>query len=117
MSSRGAAAAKGDPADAAPLFAALGDETRLRIVGRLCAEGPLTIVRLSAGAPVTRQAITKHLRALESVGLVRAERAEGQRQQTWTLAPQRLDAARRYLDLVSQQWDDGLARLKSLVEE
>lgn len=111
-----ASAAAVDPAAAAPVFAALGDETRLRIVTRLCAEGPLTIVRLSAGAPVTRQAITKHLRALESAGLVRGERGEGRRQQVWSLTPRRLDEARAYLDQVARQWDDALGRLKAFVE-
>src|SRR2546428_8000572 len=53
---------------AAPVFAALGDETRLRLVARLCTEGPLSIVRLSAGAAVTRQAVTKHLHALAAAG-------------------------------------------------
>ncbi|HEY0466529.1 MAG TPA: metalloregulator ArsR/SmtB family transcription factor, partial [Polyangiaceae bacterium] len=56
--------------EAAPLFAALGDETRLKLVSRLCTEGPLSIVRLSEGTDVTRQAITKHLRALADAGLV-----------------------------------------------
>jgi DNA-binding transcriptional ArsR family regulator len=116
MSTR-ASAARADPATAAPLFAALGDETRLRIVGRLCAEGPLTIVSLSAGAPVTRQAITKHLHALAAAGLVRGVKKSGQRQQTWVLSPRRLEEAQAYLDHISQQWDDALDRLKSLVEE
>ncbi len=115
MSRRASAAV--DPSLAAPVFAALGDETRLRIVTRLCAEGPLTIVRLSAGAPVTRQAITKHLHALSAAGLVQGTRAEGQRQQVWSLAPHRLDEARAYLDEVARQWDDALGRLKAFVEE
>ena len=54
--SRRPSAAAARLAGAAPVFAALGDETRLRLVARLCAEGPLSIVRLSAGVPVTRQA-------------------------------------------------------------
>ena len=104
-------------AGAAPIFAALGDETRLRLVGRLCAEGPLSIVHLSARAPVTRQAVTKHLHALAAAGLVRGKRRGRQRQRIWELEPRRLQEARRYLDRISQQWDDALERLRAFVEE
>ncbi|WP_224372134.1 ArsR/SmtB family transcription factor [Hyalangium versicolor] len=98
----------------APIFAALGDETRLRLVARLCADGPMSIARLSDGADVTRQAITKHLHVLAEAGLVRSER-QG-RESIWELEPQRLDEARRCLDRISQQWDAALGRLKALVE-
>ncbi|MBV9948486.1 MAG: helix-turn-helix transcriptional regulator [Myxococcales bacterium] len=98
----------------APLFAALGDETRLRLVSRLCQEGPLPIVRLAAGSDVTRQAIAKHLRVLEGAGLVRGAR-QG-RESVWEIEPHGLDEARRYLDLVSKRWDAAIDRLKALVE-
>ena len=75
MSPRSAAAT--DLADAAPLFAALGDETRLALVDRLCAGGPLSITRLTTGAAVTRQAITKHLHILADAGLVHDSRGGG----------------------------------------
>ncbi len=101
--------------EAAPVFAALGDETRLRLISRLCTEGPLSIAHLSAGEPVTRQAITKHLHALAAAGLVRG-RAEG-RERVWQLEAKRLDLARRYLDHVSQRWDEAIDRLKALVED
>ena len=104
-------------ARAAPVFAALGDATRLRLVTRLCAEGPLSIVALTAGAPVTRQAVTKHLRALAAAGLVRGKRRGLQRQRLWELDTPRLQEARQCLDQISQQWDDALARLKAFVEE
>src|SRR5579863_8359833 len=100
---------------AAPVFAALGDPTRLRIVSRLCADGPLSIVRLSEGADVTRQAITKHLHALAAAGLVRDARRG--RERIWELEPRRLDEARRYLDDISVQWDAAVDRLKAFVEE
>lgn len=100
--------------DSAPVFAALGDETRLRLVSRLCDQGPLSIARLTEGADVTRQAITKHLHVLEEAGLVRGSR-EG-RENVWQLEPRRLAEARRCLDLVSKQWDDALDRLRDLVE-
>jgi DNA-binding transcriptional ArsR family regulator len=115
--SRRANAARAVPAGAAPLFAALGDELRLRIVARLCAEGPLSIVSLSEDAPVTRQAVTKHLHALAEAGLVRGTRAGNRRQRTWKLQPKRLDEARRYLEQIARQWDGVLDRLKAFVEE
>jgi DNA-binding transcriptional ArsR family regulator len=99
----------------APLFAALGDETRLRLVSRLCDDGPMSITRLTAGSDVTRQAVTKHLQVLEEAGLVSGTRHG--RESVWHLEPRRVEEARRYLDLISQQWDEALGRLKKLVEE
>src|SRR5580693_10555340 len=98
----------------APVFAALGDETRLQLVSRLCEEGPLSIAKLTAGFDVSRQAITKHLHVLADAGLVRGTR-DG-RENVWALEPRRLEAARRHLDLISTQWDEAIGRLKSLVE-
>jgi DNA-binding transcriptional ArsR family regulator len=102
-------------AEAAPIFAALGDETRLRIVARLCGDGPQSIVRLADGASVTRQAITKHLHALEGAGLARSSRVG--RERIWELRPRRLSDATRYLDQISQHWDRVLGRLRALVEQ
>jgi DNA-binding transcriptional ArsR family regulator len=101
-------------ADAAPVFAALGDATRLAIVARLCHEGPQSIVRLTEGSAVSRQAISKHLRALEGAGLVRSDRSG--RECIWALRTNRLAQARRYLDQISTQWDDALERLRAFVE-
>ena len=103
-------------ANAAPVFAALGDETRLSLVARLSAEGPLSIVDLSAGVRVTRQAVTKHLHALASAGLVRGKRRPGTRQRLWQLETRRLAEARQYLDRISEQWDGALERLRAFVE-
>ena len=100
---------------AAPVFAALGDATRLRVVARLCSQGPQSITRLSEGAAVTRQAITKHLHSLAGVGLVRG-RKEG-REQIWELQPERLAIAHEYLNHISMRWDAAIDRLKELVEE
>jgi DNA-binding transcriptional ArsR family regulator len=100
--------------DAAPVFAALGDRTRLRLVARLSADGPLSIARLCDGADVTRQAITKHLEALAGAGIVRDSRRG--RERIWELAPRRLEKAREAIDRVSGQWDVALARLASFVE-
>ena len=100
---------------AAPMFAALGDPTRLGLVRRLSTDGPLSITRLSEGTGMTRQAITRHLHALEKVGLVRDTR-EG-REHVFSLDLKRLEIARQYLDHVSAQWDRAAARLKAFVEE
>ena len=102
-------------AGAAPIFAALGDETRLRIVARMCGEGPLSIMRIAAGAAVSRQAITKHLHALEEAGLARSSRVG--RERIWELRPRRLSEATRYLEQISRHWDAALDRLRALVEK
>lgn len=98
----------------APVFAALGDETRLDLVRKLCDEGPQSIALLTAGAGVTRQAVAKHLRVLEGAGLVRGRRHG--RESLWELEPTRLESAREFLDRISHEWDVALARLKLFVE-
>lgn len=98
----------------APVFAALGDDTRLRVVARLCEEGPLSITELTAGSSVSRQAVTKHLRVLEGAGLVRGERLG--RESLWALEARRLAEARAYLETISREWDDTLERLRAFVE-
>jgi DNA-binding transcriptional ArsR family regulator len=104
------------PPDAAvPVFAALGDKTRFRLVWRLCEQGPMSITGLSAGAEISRQAITKHLRVMEDAGLVSSARRG--RESVWQLDRQRIEQARRYLEIISRQWDDALGRLRRFVEE
>src|SRR5262249_36526661 len=98
----------------AAVFAALGDETRLSVLARLAKGEPQSISRLTAGTRLTRQAVTKHLRVLEGAGVVRSVRAG--RESRFTLVPRPIADARDHLDLVSQQWDDALARLKAFVE-
>ncbi len=107
--SRGGAARQ-----AAPVFAALGDTTRLALVRRLSVDGPLSITRLSEGSGMTRQAITRHLRSLGRASLVRDTR-QG-REHVFSLDLKRLEVAREYLDQVSAQWDAAAARLKAFVE-
>ena len=101
-------------AAAAPVFAALGDPTRLALVSRLGIEGPLSITRLAEDSPVTRQAITKHLNVLNDAGLVRS--AKQGRERIWEVEAAQIAAARRFLDEVSSQWDSALQRLKRHVE-
>jgi DNA-binding transcriptional ArsR family regulator len=100
---------------AAPVFAALGDETRLALVARLSSDGPLSITRLTAGSAVTRQAITKHLNVLATAGLV-SDLRRG-RERIWELEPEQMEAARTYLEHFSKRWDEALDRLKQFVEE
>jgi DNA-binding transcriptional ArsR family regulator len=99
----------------APVFAALGDETRLRILAKLSGGGPLSITQLTDGESVTRQAITKHLAVLADAGLVRDVRSG--RERLWELELAPLGVARSCLDLVSQRWDQRLEKLKALVED
>ena len=98
----------------ARLFAALGDETRLAVLSRLATGQAQSISRLTEGSRLTRQAVTKHLRVLEEAGLLR--RVKAGRESRFALDPAPLADLRAYLDLVSRQWDDALARLKAFVE-
>ena len=75
----------------------------------------MSIASLTAGSRVTRQAATKHLRVLERAGLVRSRRRG--RDTLWQLEQKRLREARRHLDVISQQWDTALGRLRDLVEK
>lgn len=102
-------------AEAAPLFAALGDETRLRLVSRLSTEGPLSIRELADDATISRQAITKHLETLVDAGLVRDARRG--RERIFQLEAKRVEKAREALDRISQQWDAAIDRLRDFVED
>jgi DNA-binding transcriptional ArsR family regulator len=99
----------------ASVFAALGDETRLSLIGKLSSGPPQSISRLAEGSMLTRQAITKHLRVLEGAGIVRSKRAG--RESLFAFRPEPLRDLRSYLERVSDQWEDALARLKSFVED
>ena len=93
----------------------MSDETRLSLVVKLCLGQPHSIVRLTEGSELTRQAITKHLRVLENVGLVHSVRRG--RESLFELDPQPIEEIKGYLDLVSEQWDQALSGLKSFVED
>ena len=111
--SHGAAALK--LTEAVPVFAALGDATRLSLLRRLSVDGPLSITRLSEGTGVTRQAITRHLYALGDAGLV--HNARRGRERVWELDLKRLEKAKRCLDQIAAQWDAAADRLKAFVED
>ena len=98
----------------APVFAALGDGTRLRLVAMLCAGGAFSIAQLTAGTDVSRQAVTKHLQVLADAGLVRDVKLG--REHLWEFEPARMEEARRSLDEIARQWDHALGKLKAVVE-
>jgi DNA-binding transcriptional ArsR family regulator len=99
----------------APVFAALGDETRLLLVSKLCSGEARSISELTAGSKLTRQAITKHLRVLEKAEIVHS--VTSGRERIFEFHPEPIERAREYLDRVSEQWDLALLRLKAFVEE
>ena len=96
------------------VFAALSDETRLSLVAMLCGGEPRSISQLTEGSKLTRQAITKHLQVLETVGIVHSVRAG--RENLFEFDPEPIEGIKEYLDLVSRQWDQTLSRLKTFVE-
>jgi DNA-binding transcriptional ArsR family regulator len=104
------AARHASPRSTAPIFNALGEETRLRLVARLCGGGPQSISRLTAGSRVTRQAVTKHLHVLAGAGLVKGVRIG--RESRWELETARLRIAQRYLARIAQQWSERLSSLE-----
>ena len=96
-------------------FAALGDETRLALVAKLCSGEPRSISQLTQGSKLTRQAVTKHLRVLERAGIVRCVRAG--RESRFEFEQKSIEEMKEYLDFVSRQWDQALSRLKAFVED
>jgi len=96
------------------IFAALGDETRLLVLSRLSGGGAHSISRLTRGTDLTRQAVTKHLQVLEQAGIVRNMRLG--RESLFELDTKPIEQVRDFLDQVSKDWDDALARLKAHVE-
>jgi DNA-binding transcriptional ArsR family regulator len=112
---RGTAVASAGRRPRAPVFAALGDETRLSLVAKLCPGPPQSISQLTEGSTLTRQAITKHLQTLERAGIVRSVRHG--RESLFEFDPRPIEDASKYLYLVSAQWDEKLSRLKAYVEE
>jgi DNA-binding transcriptional ArsR family regulator len=98
----------------APIFAALGDETRLRLIAALCVGGALSITQLTAHSDLTRQAVTKHLGVLAGAGLARNTKVG--RERLWEFEPTQLEEARRSLEVIASQWDHALERLKLAVE-
>jgi DNA-binding transcriptional ArsR family regulator len=101
-------------AEAALLFAALGDETRLALLRRLSEGGPASISSLSEAFRISRQAITKHLRFLAAASIIDGKRSG--REHIWALNPARLAEAQHCLEIITRSWDDALGRLKAHLE-
>jgi DNA-binding transcriptional ArsR family regulator len=89
---------------------ALGDPTRRTIFERL-AEHPLAVGDLAAGLPVTRPAVSQHLKVLKDAGLVVDQRAGNRR--IYRIDPTGVEALRAYLD---RFWNRALVSFKSAVE-
>jgi DNA-binding transcriptional ArsR family regulator len=115
MSSKSRSGKRVKGVDRALVFAALGDETRLLLVMKLCGGQACSISQLAAGSKLTRQGITKHLRVLEGAGVVRAARMG--RESLFELDTGPIEEVKQYLNSVSRQWDEALGRLKAFVEE
>jgi DNA-binding transcriptional ArsR family regulator len=99
----------------APVFAALGDATRLKLVAELSQGRARSISQLTRGSNLTRQAVTKHLRVLKDAGLVRS--AHAGRENLFELDTRPFKDIQEYLEFVSGQWDQALSRLQSFVED
>lgn len=109
-------AASSPPADdLAPVFAALGDPTRLKLVAELCGGGTFSIAHLTQNTAISRQGVTKHLQVLAEAGVVRDIKVG--RERLWQLDPARIDEARQRLESIGREWDMALSRLKSFVEK
>lgn len=98
----------------ARLFAALGDQTRLGLIGRLSDGGERSIAQLGGGLPISRQAVAKHLDVLLGAGLVRRTRSG--REVLFALQPEMFAEARDWLDKVGSQWEGTLGRFRDFVE-
>jgi DNA-binding transcriptional ArsR family regulator len=98
----------------AVIFAALGDPTRLRLVAVLCAGGTFSIAQLTANTDISRQGVTKHLHVLADAGVVRDVKLG--RERLWQLEPEQIEEARRTLEVIGQQWEVALGKLKAFAE-
>ena len=98
----------------ASIFAALGDPTRLKLVAVLCAGGAFSIAQLTETTDISRQGVTKHLQVLAQAGIVRDVKMG--RERLWQLDPAQIEAAKRTLEIIGQQWDVALNKLKTFVE-
>jgi DNA-binding transcriptional ArsR family regulator len=99
----------------APIFAALGDPTRLRLVALLSEGGAYSITQLTETTDISRQGVTKHLDVLAGAGVVSDLKAG--RERLWQLEPERIDEARLALESIGREWEQALGRLKRFVEK
>ena len=95
-------------------FAALSDPTRRRVL-RLVASRPRAAGEIAEAFPVTRPAVSKHLRVLREAGLVEAEQSG--RTRIYRLRPGGIAEARRWMDDAERLWDRALESFRRRVEE
>ena len=98
----------------AQLFAALGEPTRIGVVDRLRDGSEQSITSIATELPISRQALTKHLKVLEAAGIASSRRLG--RETVYRIDPVGLVAAERWIADVSDQWDGAIDRLKKHVE-
>jgi DNA-binding transcriptional ArsR family regulator len=96
------------------VFAALADPTRREIARLLADRGPLTPTELAAQLPITRQAVTKHLVALDEAGLVQSSRLG--RETRYRLTPRPFEAAALWMAALGAEWDERLESLRRLLQ-
>ncbi|MDF3035152.1 MAG: transcriptional regulator [Paucimonas sp.] len=99
----------------APIFAALGDPTRLKLVALLSEGGAYSISQLTETTHISRQGVTKHLDVLAGAGVVSDLKAG--RERLWQLEPERINEAKLALESIGREWEQALGRLKRFVEK
>lgn len=98
----------------APVFTALADPTRRKLLLTLVEDSPRTATQLAEEYPITRQGILKHLDILEAAGLVTVQQKGREKRYTPTLEP--LSELEHWIQNISARWDERLLRLKTLLE-
>ena len=96
------------------VFAAVSDPTRRELLERLRLDGPQPITRLAEQLPMSRQAVTKHLRVLEQAGLI-VQQPRG-RERLHALSGEPLKEVSDWLAPYEAEWDERIDRLKELLE-
>lgn len=97
-----------------PVFAALGDTTRLQLVRRLTQSEPQSIAQLAVGLSMSHQGITKHLKVMERANLVRTQKVG--RERHYVGKPETVSQACTYLRQIGDEWEHALQRLQQFVE-
>jgi DNA-binding transcriptional ArsR family regulator len=97
------------------VFAALADPTRRRMLDAILADGTTSVPRLTAQLPITRQAVAKHVAALDQAGLIERAEVSG-REVHYQLRPDALHQAATWLTGADAAWERRLNRLKEVVE-
>lgn len=97
-----------------PIFAALADPMRRKLLMNLAENSPKTATQLAEEYPITRQGILKHLDILEGAGLVVVYQKG--REKRYSLTPEPLNEVDQWIRDISAKWDERLLRLKNFLE-